>query len=53
MSSDQDSVTVSIGVAELENKINFDDLVKNADKAMYEAKHNRGKDNAVKFSELK
>lgn len=52
-SSGQNSVTVSIGVAELENKINLDDLVKNADKAMYEAKHERGKNNTVKFSELK
>ena len=53
LSSGQDSITVSIGVAELENKINLDGLVKNADKAMYEAKHERGKNNTVKFSEIK
>lgn len=49
----ESSVTVSIGVAEMESVLSFEELIKRADKAMYEAKHNRGKDNAVKFSELK
>lgn len=48
-----ETVTVSIGVAELKNGLSFEGLIKQADKAMYEAKHNRGKDNVVRFSELK
>lgn len=46
-------ITISSGVAEFEDGLSFEALVKGADKAMYEAKHNRGKDNVVKFSELK
>lgn len=45
-------VTVSVGVAELEGGIGLEELIKRADKAMYEAKR-RGKDGVVKFSELK
>ncbi|TSC89938.1 MAG: diguanylate cyclase [Parcubacteria group bacterium Gr01-1014_2] len=45
-------ITVSVGVAELKEGFGFEDLIKQADKAMYEAKHNRGKDNAVRYSEL-
>lgn len=46
------SVTVSVGVASFGNNMSFKDLIEQADKAMYEAKHNRGKDNTVRFSEL-
>lgn len=47
------TVTVSCGAATLETGLSsLDELVQRADKAMYEAKHNRGKDNTVKFSEL-
>ncbi|MBI2003816.1 MAG: GGDEF domain-containing protein [Parcubacteria group bacterium] len=45
-------VTVSAGVASLDGKATLEELVKRADKAMYEAKHNRGKDNIVKHSEI-
>jgi len=45
-------VTVSAGVASLEGGIDLQELIKRSDKAMYEAKHNRGKDTTVKFSEL-
>lgn len=45
-------VTVSVGVAELKNELGFDGLIKLADKAMYIAKHERGKDNVVKYSEI-
>lgn len=44
-------VTVSIGVAELLPEGNLEELIIQADRAMYEAKH-RGKDNTVKYSEL-
>lgn len=46
-------VTVSVGVSSLDESENFEEMVKNADKAMYLAKKERGKDNTVKFSELK
>ncbi|OHB17636.1 MAG: hypothetical protein A2734_00220 [Parcubacteria group bacterium RIFCSPHIGHO2_01_FULL_40_30] len=47
-----ETITVSIGVAELGERITFEDLVKRADRAMYVAKHERGKDNIVKYSEI-
>lgn len=46
------SITVSVGVASFGNNMSFKDLIEQADKAMYEAKHNRGKDNTVRLSEL-
>jgi len=51
--SSQVSLTVSAGVAEFkgENEI-LEELVARADKAMYAAKHERGKNNLVKYSEL-
>lgn len=48
-----EKVTVSIGIAELKSKLDFEDLIKQADKAMYAAKKERGKDNVVRFSEIK
>ncbi len=48
-----ETVTVSIGVAELKDELGFEDLIKLADKAMYIAKHERGKDNVVRYGELK
>lgn len=42
--------TVSIGVAQLEENIALDDLIKRADQAMYKAK-NTGKDKTVKYSD--
>ncbi|MBI3274333.1 MAG: GGDEF domain-containing protein [Candidatus Colwellbacteria bacterium] len=47
-----DSVTVSIGAASFGDSTTLGEIIKRADKAMYVAKHNRGKDNTVKFSEL-
>lgn len=47
-----DPVTVSVGVASSNKKISLKELIEQADKAMYEAKHNRGKNNTVRFSEL-
>ena len=41
------SVTVSIGVASFEKGLSLGDLIDRADKAMYVAKHERGKDCAV------
>jgi len=32
--------------------LSIDDLIERADKAMYEAKNNRGKNNTVKYSQL-
>ena len=49
----KETITVSIGVAELKDEFDLESLVKLADKAMYVAKHDRGNDNVVKFSELK
>jgi diguanylate cyclase (GGDEF)-like protein len=48
------TVTASIGVAALHSSraSSLDQLIEYADKAMYEAKHNRGKNNTVRFSEL-
>lgn len=47
------TVTVSVGVASLdEGNGSLGRLIKQADQAMYEAKHNRGKDNVVKYSEI-
>jgi len=48
-------VTASLGVASLKNTNSHDfrDLIDLADKAMYEAKTKRGKNNTVKYSELK
>ena len=45
-------VTISVGLAELKDGVSFEDLIKLADKAMYVAKHERGKDNVVKYSEI-
>jgi len=47
-------VTLSIGVASVDKAKpkNVEELIAYADKAMYEAKHNRGKDNVVKYSEI-
>ncbi len=47
-------ITLSIGVASLKKSAANDakDLIFMADKAMYEAKTNRGKDNTVKYSEI-
>src|SRR3989344_6564489 len=47
-----DSVTVSVGVSAFGEDMSLKDLIECADKAMYEAKHKRGKDNTVRFSEL-
>lgn len=49
----EDAVTVSIGAASFEDSVTLEEIIKRADRAMYEAKHNRGKDNTVRFSELK
>ncbi len=48
-------VTVSVGVASVDKAKpkSVEELIAFSDKAMYEAKHNRGKDNVVKYSELK
>lgn len=46
-------VTISIGLAELKDGVSFEDLIKLADKAMYVAKNEKGKDNVVRSSELK
>jgi len=48
----EEKITVSVGVAELKEGFGFEDLIKQADKAMYTAKHERGKDNVVKYSEI-
>jgi len=47
-------VTLSIGVASVDNAKpkSVEELISYADKAMYEAKHNRGKNNVVKYSEI-
>lgn len=47
-------ITFSIGVSSLKKSTAADimDLIFMADKAMYEAKTNRGKDNTVKYSEI-
>lgn len=47
-------VTVSVGVASLShsNAETIETLIGYADKAMYEAKHNRGKNTVVRYSEL-
>ncbi len=45
-------VTLSIGVAELDGSPSLDDLIKQADEAMYKAKTS-GKDQVVKYSDLK
>lgn len=47
-------LSASVGVASLNESDakTLADLIEYADKAMYEAKTNRGKNNAVKFSEL-
>lgn len=45
-------VTVSIGVAQQESGLSLENLIKRADKAMYQAK-TTGKDKVVKFSSLK
>lgn len=46
-------ITVSVGVSSLDQSETFEELVRNADKAMYVAKKERGKNNTVKFSEIK
>ncbi len=47
-------MTVSVGVASLHHSKaqTLTELIEYADKAMYEAKTNRGKDNVVKYSEI-
>ena len=47
-------VTLSVGVASLKESVakSVLELIVCADKAMYEAKHNRGKDNVVRYSEI-
>ena len=47
-------ITASFGVVSLSgsNAENLEELVTLADKAMYEAKHNRGKNNTARFSEI-
>jgi len=47
-------ITLSVGVASLKKSSAADimGLISRADKAMYEAKTNRGKDNTVKYSEI-
>ena len=52
--NDDLKITASIGVASIkktESK-SISELIDMADKAMYEAKTNRGKDNVVKYSEI-
>lgn len=48
------NVTLSIGVASVDDAKpkSVEELISYADKAMYEAKHNRGKDNVVRYSEV-
>ena len=48
------NVTASLGVASVmkTNSKTIEDLISMADKAMYEAKNNRGKNNTVKYSEI-
>ncbi len=46
-------VTVSIGVAELTGEwMNLEGVIARADKAMYVAKHDRGKNSVVRYSEI-
>jgi diguanylate cyclase (GGDEF)-like protein len=45
-------VTISIGVAEFDGEVTLDQLIKQADTAMYQAKKN-GRDKVVKASELR
>ena len=47
-------VTLSVGVASVKESVakSVLELIVCADKAMYEAKHNRGKDNVVRYSEI-
>lgn len=47
-------ITASMGVASLHHSASqtLDELIEYADKAMYEAKTKRGKDNVVRYSEL-
>ena len=45
-------ITVSVGVSSLDESETFDELVKNADKAMYVAKRERDKNNTVRYSEI-
>lgn len=51
---DEHAVTVSVGVASLKhsNVQTLDELIQRADKAMYVAKHERGKNTTVRYSEL-
>jgi diguanylate cyclase (GGDEF)-like protein len=53
-SNPEHKITVSIGVASLNSSDadELDELIGYADKAMYEAKSNRGKDNTVRWSEI-
>jgi len=44
--------TLSIGVAEVTGLMSENELIERADTAMYEAKHKRGKNNTVKYSEI-
>ncbi|OGN02569.1 MAG: hypothetical protein A2651_00095 [Candidatus Yanofskybacteria bacterium RIFCSPHIGHO2_01_FULL_42_12] len=44
------AVTVSVGVACFDEDMSFKELVERADKAMYVAKHEKGKDCVVKYS---
>ena len=47
-------ITLSIGVASVDKAKpkSVEELISYSDRAMYEAKHNRGKDNVVKYSEI-
>ena len=45
-------VTVSVGTASFTVGVSLKDLIEYADKAMYFAKHKRGKDCTVKYSEI-
>lgn len=52
--SGEHKVTVSIGVSDISRSIELlEDIVNRADKAMYVAKSERGKNNVVCFSEIK
>jgi diguanylate cyclase (GGDEF)-like protein len=44
-------ITVSIGVAEFDGDITFENLIKNADNALYKAK-DTGRNKVVVFSEI-
>jgi diguanylate cyclase (GGDEF)-like protein len=52
-SSEAPKITVSVGVADfIKETSTLDEVVDRADRAMYVAKHERGKNNTVRFSEV-